>query len=248
MQNVWSPLDLHNQRIANLGSPSVATDAVNKQYVDNVAQGLDWKASTRAASTGNVTLATPGATLDGVTLANGDRVLLKDQSTGAQNGIYTYTDATTPLARASDAASAGQVTAGMAVTVEEGTVNGDKVFILITDGTITLGTTALAFTQLGGGGGTTYTSGTGISISGSIISVDTSVVARKVAANVGDGSSTSITVNHNLGTRDVQVQVYTNAAPYDTVLVETQRTDANNVLLVFGTAPATNAYRAVVEG
>jgi hypothetical protein len=253
-------VDFGNQRLTGVASPSVGTDAANKNYVDNAIQGLDWKASVRAASTGNINLAAPGATIDGVTMVANDRFLAKDQSAGAQNGIYVFNGAATPATRATDANTSAQVTPGMATTVEEGSVNADKIFIVITDGPITLGTTSLAFTTLGGG--TPYTAGNGLSLAGNAFSVvagtgivvganvgiDASVVTRKYAANIGDGASTSISVTHNLGTRDAQVQVYTNATPWDTVWCEVQRPDTNTVTLIFGAAPASAAYRAVVQG
>lgn len=257
-------VDHQNQRIINVGSPSLDTDAVNKLYVDNVAQGLDWKQSVRAASTGNVSVAAPGATLDGVTLAANDRFLLKDQTDGSENGVYVFNGAASAATRATDANTSAKVTSGLAVAVEEGTVNGDKNYILVTNAPITLNTTSLVFSVMGGGG-TTYTAGNGIDVSGTVVSahvavgggvlsasgglsVDPSVVVRKFSMNVGDGSSTSITVPHNLGTRDVTVEVFTNGAPYDTVMTEVERTDINNVSLVFGTAPASAAYRVVVHG
>lgn len=73
-------------------------------------------------------------------------------------------------------------------------------------------------------------------------------MATKYATNVGDGSSTSIVVNHNLGTRDVVVQVYANASPYDEILCDVEHTDANNITLKFGTAPAVDEFRVVVIG
>lgn len=240
-------LDVTNQRITNLGSPSVATDAVNKSYVDNVAQGLSWKQAVRAASTGNITLASPGATIDGVSLNTGDRFLAKDQTTASENGIYVFNGAGSAATRATDADTGAKLASGSAMSVMEGTVNADKSYVLTTDGTINVGTTALAFTLMTGGSGTTYTGGSGIIVTGTSIAVDPAVVTKKYSANVGDGSSTTITVTHNLNTRDAIVQVYTNAAPYDTVFCEVQRTDANNVALVFGSAPATAAYRVVVH-
>jgi hypothetical protein len=256
--------DHTNQRIINVASPTLDTDAANKVYVDNVAQGLNWKQAARVASTGNVTLATPGATIDGVTLANGDRVLLKNQTTGSENGIYVFNGASSALTRALDANTSAKVTAGAALSVAEGSVNGDKTYVLVTDGPITLDTTALTFSLMNGGSGTTYTAGNGISVSGGVVSVntgvgggliaaagglsvDTSLIVRKYAANVGDGTSTTITVNHNLGTRDVDVTLYLNGGTYETVYAEVQRPDVNNVALVFGSAPASAAYRVVVH-
>jgi hypothetical protein len=161
-RKILNGLDLTNQRIINLADPSAATDAATRQYVDAVARGLAWKQSARAATTTNGALATAyenGDTLDGVTLATGDRILLKDQFTGSENGIYVVAASGAPT-RASDmpAASDGK---GVAVTVTSGTVNADRVYIQTAD-TAVVGTDALTWSQLGGGG-TVYSAGDGLS-------------------------------------------------------------------------------------
>lgn len=257
--------DHTNQRIINVASPTLDTDAANKVYVDNVAQGLTWKMAARAGSTGNVNVASPGATIDGVTLAVNDRLLLLAQTAGAENGIWVFNGSTSALTRASDFNTSAKVQPGDALSVAEGSVNGDKTFVLVTDNPITLGTTSLSFSLMNGGSGPTYTAGNGLLLTSGVLSVnattgggliasgtglaiDTTLVTRKYSSNVGDGTSTTIAVNHALNTRDVQVQVYTNAAPYDTVFTEVQRTDVNNIALIFGSAPASAAYRVVVQG
>lgn len=257
-------VDFTNQRLVSIGSPTLATDAANKGYVDAVAQGLNWKQAARAASTGNVSLSSPGATLDGVTLNPGDRVLLKNQTLPAENGIYDFTSAVAALVRSGDADSGSKLTPGSALSAVEGTVNGDATFVLVTDAPIVTDTTPLLFSLMNGGSGPTYTAGNGISLGGGAVtvtpaasggivvaaggvSVDNTVVVKKFAANVGDGVTSNITVNHALNTRDVVVELYTNSAPYDTVIGEVQRTDLNNVLLVFGSAPAAAEYRVVVH-
>lgn len=261
---VTNGLNLMSQRIQSLGTPSSGTDAATKDYVDSVARGLDWKASVRAASTGTITLSGPGTTIDGVTMATNDRFLAKDQTTGSENGIYTWNGAAVAATRVIDADSSAEVTSGMAVSVTEGTTNGDEVWILTTNDPITLGTTALTFTQLGGGG-TAYVAGngltespagtfnvgagTGITVAADSIAVDTSVVMRRFSANIGNGSATAINVTHNFGTRDVDVQVYRNSTPWDTVWPDVDRSvGVNDVTITFATAPATNAYRVVVIG
>jgi len=253
-------VDFDNQRLTAVGSPSAATDAANKSYVDAALIGQDWKASVRAASTANLTLTAPGSTIDGVSMVSGDRFLAKDQSTGGQNGIYVWNGAASAATRATDADTVAEFNTGATTSVEEGSVNAGKTFLLITPGPITLGTTALTFTQaagsssyLGGAGltltGSTFAvgAGTGVTVNADDVAIDPNVVVRKYATNVGNGSSTSITVTHNLATRDVIVQVYTNATPWDTVICEVQRPDTNTVTLIFGTAPASGAYRAVVH-
>lgn len=113
----------------------------------------DYKASVRVATTANITTASDlnaGDTIDGVTLAAGDRVLVKDQSTATQNGIYVA--GATP-ARAGDADSNYEVTANMTVRVSEGTLNADRTYQLTTNDPIVLGSTNLVFAESGGGSG-----------------------------------------------------------------------------------------------
>ena len=129
-----------------------ANSLTPKAYVDSVKQALDIKASCRVASTGNVTVSGPGAAIDGVTLSSGDRVLLKDQTAGAENGIYVFNGAASALTRALDADEDEDVTAGLFTFISEGSANADNGFVLVTDGAITLGTTAFTFEQFSGAG------------------------------------------------------------------------------------------------
>jgi len=110
-----------------------------QEYVDDVVAGIDWKQSVRVASTDNVSTAAPG-TIDGVTLAEEDRVLLKNQTSAAENGIYIYYAATNTLTRTNDAQQ-DTLTSGAAVYVEEGTQNNGTAWILSTADPITVGTT-----------------------------------------------------------------------------------------------------------
>lgn len=131
--------------------PSSALHAATKQYVDSVSGGglADWKDSVRAASTANVTLSTGvenGDTLDGVTLATGDRILLKNQTTGSENGIYTVNASGAPT-RATDADGAGEFVQGTSVLVREGSTLSGTTWFITTSGTITIGTTATTWVQ-----------------------------------------------------------------------------------------------------
>lgn len=255
-------LDLAGQKITSVGSPSASTDAANKGYVDNALSGLQWKASVRAATTTAGTLASSfanGSVIDGVTLATGDRILLKNQATGSENGIYVVAASGAPT-RASDADGAGELVPNATVLVNEGSTNADTAWTCSTNGTITVGTTATTWAQVGGG--QSYSNGdglnlsantfsvkpdTGIVVTGSGVAIDTSVVVRKYAANIGDGTSTAITVTHSLNTKDVQVtlrDVATDAIVYADVVAAT----VNTVTVTFATAPASGAYRAIVQG
>lgn len=170
--------DASNQNIINVADPSANTHAANKQYVDAFVRGLAWKDSVRAASTANVDIASAPASIDGVTLSNGDRVLLKNQTAGAENGIRVFTAASAALTRAVDADSADELI-GATVTVTEGSTNNDKVFRLVTD-SVTLDTTSLSWTELGGGS-TAYTAGSGLT--------------ESPANTFNVGAGTGITVN-----------------------------------------------------
>lgn len=241
-----SPIDLGGNKITGVAAPVTGGDVATKDYVDATVRGLQWKPSVRAASQNNHNVAAPGGTVDGVPLNQGNRVLLRAQTNPAENGIYVFDTSATALVRATDAATSAQVQPGMAVSVQEGSQSGDKTYILTTNGAVTLGTTALTFSSLGG---LSYTAGYGIQLTGTggtTIGVDPSILTHKASANVGDGTSTSIAVTHNLGSRDVIVQVYNAGAPYETVTCGVQRTDANTVTLVFSQAPAANAYRVVI--
>ncbi len=164
-------ITMGSNRVTNVTDPTSAQDAATKAYVDAVKTGLDVKDSVVAASTQNGTLSsayTNGDTLDGVTLATNDRILLKDQSTGSENGIYTVNSSGAPT-RATDFDANAEVTSGAFTFVTEGTVNGDSGFVLTTNDDITVGTTAMTWAQFSGAG--QITAGAGLAKSGNTLSV-----------------------------------------------------------------------------
>ena len=167
LANPTGSLDLNSQKITNLADPTSAQDAVTKSYADALTSGLDVKESCKVATTANITLSGT-QTIDGVAVSADERVLVKDQSTGAQNGIYLCKSGS--WSRASDFDSDTEVTSGAFTFVEQGSVNADAGFVLTTDGTITVGTTALSFTQFSGAGA--ITAGDGLAKSGTELSAD----------------------------------------------------------------------------
>lgn len=142
-----------------------------KSYVDSQvqasSQGLDVKQSVRAATTANITLSGT-QTIDGVALVAGDRVLVKDQSTGSENGIYVVVDGGA-WTRAEDADSDAEVTAGLFTFVTEGTSYADTGWVVATNDDITVGTTAITFTQFSGAG--VISAGDGLVQNGTVFDV-----------------------------------------------------------------------------
>ena len=163
-----------------IAEPTDPAPAATKGYVDAARSGLDVKQSVRAATTGPINIATDledGDTLDTtVTLATGDRVLVKNQSTSSENGIYVV-QASGAAVRATDFDSDAEVTPGAFTFVEEGTVNADSGWVLTTDGTITVGTTGLTWALFSVAGA--ILAGDGLSKSGNVLNVN--VVADRTA-------------------------------------------------------------------
>ncbi len=252
-----SAVGMGGQRLTNLGAPSAGSDAATKDYADSIASGLVWKESVRVATTANITLSGE-QTIDGVSVVAGDRVLVKDQTTAADRGIYVC--ASGSWTRATDFDTSAEAKPGSTVWVNEGTANGDTSWVLTTNAPITLGSTSLTFTQnnalanltagdgLGKTGNDLYvkTNAT-LTISGDEVGIASAYLGKTFTQTIGDGSSTTIDVTHSLGTRDVQVEVYILSGNYDTRPVEVQRTSTSVVRLVFGFAPASNSYRVLIR-
>lgn len=234
-------IDANGFKVTGLADGTNPQDAVTKAQLDAAVQGYSWKAPVRAATTANVTLSGT-QTIDGVALVVGDRVLVKNQSTASGNGIYLV--ASGSWTRTTDF-DAGSKVLGAAVFVSEGATQGNQQWKMTTDAPITIGTTALVWEQIGGG--QSYSAGLGIVFTGSVIAVDTSVVARKASATIGDGTATTITVTHSLNTQDVVVsvrEVSTNAG----VIADWVANGANTIQLTFGVAPTSGQYRVTVTG
>lgn len=186
--------NIGNQRLQAVADPTAATDGVNLQTAQRLVAGItSRKEAVRAASTTNINLASPGATIDGVTLTTGDRVLLKDQTTGSENGIYDFNGSGSALTRSGDADISSEVKPGTQVFVSEGTVNGNLNYQIITDGPIVLGTTALTWTS--SSGGSNYTAGNGLALTGNSFAVNPAtngglaVAAGGVSISAGAGIS-----------------------------------------------------------
>ena len=167
-------VSFNSQKITSLADPTNAQDGATKNYVDSVSQGLDPKNSVRVATTTNLNLSSPGTTIDTITLSVNNRVLVKDQTTASQNGIYVWNGAASAMTRASDADSTTKLNGGAFVFVEEGTIAATTGWVLQQPtGTYVLGTTALVWSQFSGAG--QITAGTGLTKSGNTLSLITPV-------------------------------------------------------------------------
>lgn len=191
---------MNSQRITGLSCPVDDFDAATKIYVDHAIEGLDPKESVRAATTASVTLGNT-QTIDGVSLVAGDRVLVKNNTTASENGVYKVVSGGS-WTRAEDFNSDADISSGAFFFVEEGTVNGNAGFTLTTNETIVLDTTSLEFIQFSGAG--QITAGQGLSKAGNTL-------------NVGTADSGRIVVSAN----DIDLAAHGNAGTYNGLTVDT---------------------------
>lgn len=248
-------------RVTNLPAPSNSTDAATKAYVDSLVEGLAWKDDCRVATQGNINLASPGATIDGVTMALNDRVLVKAQTASAENGIYIWNGAASPMTRANDASTAQELWQAV-TTVREGTDAG--VSYRQTYLVQTLGTDPVQWTTFGAAAPPASETQAGVIEIATQAEVDAGTDdqraitplklanwagrLKKYATTIGDGTNTQFVITHNFGTQDVHVAVYSLTSPYAEVLVDVEHTSTTQVTVRFATAPAANSYRVVVVG
>jgi hypothetical protein len=259
--DIQSSLDFGGvRRVLNL------PDAIGPQQPATLAQlqamvkGLSWKDNVRVATVGNINLASPGVTIDGITLVAGDRVLVLAQTTPAHNGIYIWNGAAVVMTRSGDSSTSDDLESAV-VSVDEGTsavssyrqqtVN----FVLDTGNVVwgEFGTVAPPATDLNLGlieiatqsevnaGADAVRAVAAVTLSNSVFAT------RKLVQNFGDGSATSYAITHNFNTHDVMVEVFRNSGNRDSVLIEVQRTSLNVITLLTESAPSANAFRVLVR-
>lgn len=287
--------DVNNQKIINVATGTASTDAINLAQLQGAVAGLTWKSDVRAATTANGTLATAyanGSTIDGISLVTGDRILIKDQTTQADNGIYTVNVSGAPT-RATDADASVELN-NATVSVLDGTVNSGKSFTQTTKNP-TVGSSNIVWATFAAG--QAYTASLGVTLSGTdfrlasgvsgagltltsgvldVVATDTSltVASDSVGVNlaagggltvssglkvdrtkvpnvfnvdIGDGSTTALTVTHNLATKSV---TYTIRRKSDDVFVDADvvATSTNVLTITFPSAPSSNQYNVTCVG
>ena len=235
--------------VAVTQDPTSALQLATKQYVDAVAEGLHVHASCAAATTGTLASITGGTvtynngtagvgatltlsvaltTLDNYTLLNGDRVLVKNEATQANNGIYTWATGGTVLTRATDFDTAAEMASGDFTFITNGTLYANTGWVQ-TDPVTTVGTSPVVWVQFSGAG--TYTAGTGLTLAGSQFSITNTAVT---AASYGSASKTlTATVN-------AQGQL--------TALADTNIAIANTQVSGLGTMSTQNATSVAITG
>lgn len=256
--------DLNFQNVThlyNLPAPTTPTEPARLIDLQQAIEGLAWKDDVRVSTQGNLNLASPGASIDGIAMAANDRVLVRFQTTAADNGLYYWTGAATPMTRTLDANAASELNAAV-VGVDSGTDGGTT----WRQGNVlaTLGTDAINFGPFGTTVAPASTTTAGKVRLATQAEVDAGTdptlalspatfagaarIKKLFTSNIGDGSATQIDVTHNFGTRDVTIAVMYTAGNYAEIDCEKSRPTVNTVRLNFSTAPAANALRVVILG
>jgi len=247
------------RRITNLGQGQAAGEPVTFDQLNSALEGIAWKDNVRVSAQVNTTIASPGATINAITMVANDRVLLNNQTAQTENGIYIWNGAAAPMTRSLDASTFDELESAV-VTVDEGTSAGATFRQTQVNGVI--GTNNVVWASFGTSAPAASETTAGIAELATQAETDTgtddlrmvtplklatySGRAKRFSASFGDGSATSYVITHNLGTLDVQVYVYENGGSKREVFVEKQHTSTNSVTILTDTAPASNAYRAVV--
>lgn len=247
------------RRITNLAPAAANGEAVVFEQLNAAVEGIAWKDDVVVSAQVDVTVASPGASIDGVSMVANDRVLLRAQTADEENGIYIWNGAAVPMTRSLDTSTFDELE-GAVATVTEGTDAGVSFRQTQVNGAI--GVDPVLWVSFGTAAPAASETTAGIAEIATQAETDTGTDdlrfvtplklatyaggAKRYVTNIGDGASTSFVVTHNLGTLDVQVYVYENGGTKREVIVEKQHTSTNSVTIVFDAIAASNAYRVVV--
>lgn len=249
-------------KILNLPNAATSQEPATLAQVQALVEGNNWKDSVRAASTSNINLASPGATIDGIAMATNDRFLAKDQSTQSQNGIYIWNGAATPATRALDADTFAELESAI-VMVEEGTAGGGTRWRQ-TQVNGVIGTNNVVFVSDTGTAPAASETTAGIAEFATQAETDTgtddtrtitplklknaSFVPKKFSQTFGDGSATSYVITHGLGNQRPLVAVSLTGSTFDEILCEIEFTSTSAITIKTNSAPAAGAYTVSIIG
>lgn len=234
-----SYLDTDNTLTADSDTKVPSQKAV-KHFVEAHITGLSWKDSVRALIAYEDTFSGE-VTRDGVSLVAEDRVLVVNADVDGKEGIWVVKSGA--WERASDADTAEEIMQ-MVCYVREGTSYADTAWVL-TNNSVTLGTTKLNYVQFSGSG--LYVAGSGLTLTGNSFAAS-SAIPRIYASDIGNGSDTNIVVTHNLGTRDVIARIRENDSPYAYYEPDYEATSTTQITIKFSAAPTSNQFRAIILG
>jgi hypothetical protein len=273
-------VSLASHKLTNVTDPTGAQDAATKNYVDQsvggITGGLTLKGTVVCAPPGNISLTTPGATIDGITMSNPMTILLANQTTLTQNGPYVWTGPSIGLVRAPNWTTSAQATLGSFWIVEQGS-QADMFAILTNDTAITIGTSSPAFTF--NGNGSALTGSSSVLVSGGVASAivasgggligdsthalapDFTIVARKVVGTIPATTSAPFTVtgssvvfNHALNNSAPVFVIRAGSVPISgytqgqLVEMDNIATDANNITITLPATPIANNWAVTAIG
>lgn len=257
-----SGLDFRNvSRITNLPDALDPQEPATLAQLKAAIEGLAWKDDVVVSTQGNIDIASPGSSVDGVTMSAGQRVLVRAQTDETENGIFAWNGAAVAMSRTLDADTFQKLEQAV-VGVQDGTDAG--VTFRQTEIGGTLGTDDVLWTNFGTAAPAASETVAGVAEIATQVETDAGsddsriVTPAKLAAwsgrklkyttLIGDNSNTSYTVTHNLGTRDVHVMVRAAASPYDEVFCDVEHTSTTQITLIFDEAPTTNELSVTVLG
>lgn len=248
-------------RILNLPDATLPQHPATFAQLNAAVEGLAWKDEVDAASTANINLAAPGASIDGVTMSSGKSFLANGQTTGAEVGVYVWNGAATPATRRADLNSSAEFNSAVVPVKVGGTLNGDTTWRCSTVDPV-IGTTTIVFGSFGTSAPAASETVAGIAELATQAETNTGtddlriVTPLKLATskwanksfqqNIGDGSATQYDVTHNFGTDDVIVQVYRNSGNKDNIDCDISRPSTNAVRFNFAAAPSVNQFRVLI--
>jgi hypothetical protein len=257
----YKGFDMQNtNKIVNLLPSTANGEPVIHEQLLAAVEGIAWKDSVRVSTQGNISLAAPGATIDGITMVANDRILVRAQTTQSENGIYIWNGAAVAATRSLDASTSDELEQAV-VTIEEGTNAGNT--YRQTQVNFTLGSGNVVFTTFGSSAGAATEASAGIAEIATQAETDTGTddarivtplklstspfAAKKFSQTFGDGTATSFAITHNLGTEDVIVSVKEVGGLKRRVQVYWVATNTNTINITATPAPVASSLRVTVS-